>query len=110
MTAMLKGLPAEIVVSLFSYIINSFILDRIEDRTADIHIPLIEEFYRTYFCICMDGNLIFSHMLPDRYFYTASILSLVSRALFGVLTFYLIKLTGLPLPEGVESVETAVCC
>lgn len=107
MMDMLYGLIAGITASLFSFAINSYILKRIGDTAVNIYIPVIEEFSKTCFSLIIEGNIIFCHMIfgtvealydfyttPEKYSLTASVLSLLSHTIFGVITFYVIKLSG----------------
>jgi len=110
MIYMLHGLIAGIAASLFCFIINSYLLNHIGNKAVNMHIPAVEEFTKTYFALIVNGNIIFCHIVfgtvealydlyssPDEYSYTASVLSLVSHAIFGILTFYVIQLTGFPV-------------
>ena len=104
---MLYGLLAGITASLFSFIINNRVISCFGDKAVVLYIPIIEEFSKTYFAFAINGNIIFSHMVfgtveaiydlynsPRKYSLTASMLSLLSHTVLGVIAFYAIKLSG----------------
>lgn len=107
----LYGLLAGTAASLFSFSINTRLIGRYGDRALFWYIPLVEEFSKTCFAFFLSGDLVFSHMAfgtiealydlfntPEKYSFTASVLSLLSHTVFGLISFFTVKLSGSPVP------------
>jgi hypothetical protein len=110
MTGILCGVVAGIVASLVCFTVNSYIMKAVGDKAVVIYIPAIEEIAKTSAAMALNGNLMLSHMVfgaiealydlynsPKEYSLTASLLSLVSHSVLGIITISAVSFFEYPV-------------
>lgn len=107
MNGISNGLAAGIIASLICLVINNIVLKIGGDRVIVLQIPFIEEAVKTLGAVLLGGNLILCHMVfgavealydlynsPAEYSMTASLLSLASHTVFGIVAYTLVVYIG----------------